>query len=176
MPTSSTQQVDVGTLLLDPHPPLVTITTFNKQTTLKLDTHPIPSVLNRTIYSETTTTRIITTVSYNPTNNNQTTNLHLGWNNPLADYLLQLLLTTSLVLLLINSSMLTLSLTCLVIGSMLIIMVCYLFEWICLPIHPSLQNDDARELYPSRINLSNQHLATVLLAPSSNNENKSVEI
>ena len=186
MPTSSSsssQQDDVGSLLLDPHPPFVTVTTFNKQTTLTLDTHPRPSIINRTINSEASTTRIITTIPNTPTNNlppftyqYQDRYLHLGWINPLADYILLLLSTTFIVLMFINSNMLTLLSFFLIIGSLLVIMVCYLFEPIDLPIHPSQQNDGVSEPHPSRINLTNQQMATVLLDSSSNNENKSVEI
>ena len=178
--SSSSQQDDVGSLRLDPHPPFVTVTTFNKQTTLTLDTYPSPSIIKRTIYFEASTTRITTTIPNSPPNNftykYQNSNLHLGWINPLADYILLLLTTTFLVLVLINSRMLTLLSSCLVIGSMLVIMVCYLFESTSLPIHPSQQNDGVSELHPSRINFKNQQMATVLLDSSSNNENKSVEI
>ena len=157
--SSSSQQDDVGSLLLDPHPPFVTVTTFNKQITLTLDTNPRPSIINRTINSEnseTSTTRITTTIPSIPTNNlppftyqYQDRYLHLGWINPLADYILLLLSTTFIVLMFINSNMLTLLSFFLIIGSLLVIMVCYLFEPIDLLMPPSQQNDGVSESHPS---------------------------
>ena len=162
---SQSPQDVVGLLLLDPHPPIVTITTCNNQMTLKLDTKPRPSIINRTInsehsgtfeYCETSTHHITTTIPNIPANNlppftyqYQDRYLHLGWICPLADYILLLLSTTFIVLMFINSNMLTLLSFFLITGSLLVIMVCYLCEPIDRLIPPSQQNDGVSESHPS---------------------------
>ena len=162
---SQSPQDVVGLLLLDPHPPIVTITTCNNQMTLKLDTKPRPSIINRTIqsdhsgtseYCETPTHHITTTIPNIPPNNlppftiqYQDRYLHLGWICPLADFILLLLATTFLVIILTTTNILTLLSSFLITGSLLVVIICYLFEPIDWLIPPSQQNDDVSESHPS---------------------------
>ena len=115
--------IDISKLLLDHHPRIVIVASCNKEITLNSKTQPTSSVLNRSTLTETTSTQIVTIIPNNHPIKNQNYYLDLGWNNRTADYILQLLATTTLFVLLLNSNMVTLSLYYLVIGSMLITML-----------------------------------------------------